>query len=85
MWDMRASRGVSYLKQVLADVPRDEADSALQITQLHLAIGGLYMYDGNFDAANGEFEAARDAEPNPSELLRANYEALLGCRGSSPR
>jgi len=74
----RASRGVTYLKQVLADVPHDEPDSALQITQLHLAIGGLYMYDGKFANAKREFEAARDAEPNPSDLLRANYEALLG-------
>ncbi len=74
----RASRGVSYLKQVLANVPHDEADSALQITQLHLAIGGLYMYDGKFTDAKREFEAARDAEPNSGDLLRANYEALLG-------
>jgi Tetratricopeptide repeat len=75
---MRASRGVSYMKQVLAGVPQDDADSALQITQLHLAIGGLYMYDGKFDDAKREFEAARDAEPNSSDLLRANYETLLG-------
>ncbi len=74
----RASRGIQYLKQVLARVPADDADSVLQITQLHLAIGGLYMYDGKFDDAKREFEAARDAEVNPSALLRANYEALLG-------
>ena len=74
----RASRGVSYLQKVLAEVPQDDADSRLQITQLHLAIGGLYMYEGNFDAAKREFEAARNAEPNSSDLLRANYEALLG-------
>ena len=74
----RASRGLTYLKQVLAEIPREDADSALQIAQLHLAIGGLYMYDGVFDAAKREFEAARDADPDTSDLVRANYEALLG-------
>ena len=74
----RASRGVSYLKRVLADMPRDEADSALHFTQLHLAIGGLYMYDGKFDLAKEEFETARKLDPNTSELVQANYEALLG-------
>ena len=75
---MRTSRGLSYLKQVLAEVPRDEANRPLQMTQLHLAIGGLHMYDGNFDAAKREFEAARDMDPDTGDLLRANYEALLG-------
>jgi hypothetical protein len=75
---MRASRGVRYLRQVLAKVPPEDVDSALQITQLHLAIGGLYMYDGSFDDANKEFEAARQADPDTREIVRANYEALLG-------
>ena len=74
----RASRGVSYLKRVLTEVSQEDADSALQITQLHLAIGGLFMYDGMFDLAKQEFEAARKVDPDTSDLVQANYEALLG-------
>jgi hypothetical protein len=74
----RAQRGVSYLQGILKAVPRDQPDSPLQIAQLHLAIGGLFMYDGNFTAAKREFEAARDADPAAGHLVRVNYEALLG-------
>ncbi len=74
----RARRGTEYLRGVLTKVPRDAPDAAIQVVQLHLAIGGLHMYEGNFAAAAREFEAARDAEPDSGELVRANYEALLG-------
>ncbi|WP_165231903.1 CRTAC1 family protein [Aquisphaera insulae] len=74
----RARRGVEYLRTVLAQVPSSDPDAALQVTQLHLAIGGLHMYEGKFDEAMKEFEAARDLEPDRSDLMRANYEALLG-------
>src|SRR5262249_20120108 len=46
--------------------------------ELHLAIGGLHMYGGEFDDAVREFEQARDGEPASDSLVRANYEALLG-------
>ena len=36
------------------------------------------MYDGMFDAAKREFEAARETDPDTGDLVRANYEALLG-------
>ncbi|QEH35284.1 FG-GAP repeat protein [Aquisphaera giovannonii] len=74
----RARRGVDYLRNVLAHVPPDSPDAPLQVTQLHLAIGGLFMYEGKFDEAVKEFEAARDSEPDRGELTQANYEALLG-------
>jgi len=74
----RARRGMDYLRGVLAAVPRNAPDAAIQIVQLHLAIGGLHMYEGESAAAAREFEAARDAEPNADDLVRANYEALLG-------
>ncbi len=74
----RAAKGVSYLRGVLAGVPRDAPDAAAQTVQLHLAIGGLFMYEGDFAAAEREFEAAREFEPKDDELVRANYEALLG-------
>ena len=59
-------------------VSRDDPTAPQQIVQLHLSIGGLHMYQGDFDAAVREFEAARDGEPADDELVRANYEALLG-------
>jgi hypothetical protein len=74
----RAQRGIAYLRGELAEMPRDVSESSQQIVQLHLAIGGLYMYEGDFTAAAREFEAARDAEPHDDDLVRANYEALLG-------
>ena len=74
----RASRGLKYLRGVLAGVPRDDPTAPHQIVQLHLSIGGLHMYEGDFDAAVREFEAARDGEPADDDLVRANYEALLG-------
>lgn len=75
----RAGRGVSYLKRVLSEVPETDSDRAVQVSQLHLAIGGLYMYDGNFDLAKREFEEARASDPDSgSDLVQANYDALLG-------
>jgi hypothetical protein len=74
----RAAKGVSYLNGVLASVPPDAPDGPTQIVQLHLAIGGLYMYSGDFDAAEREFSAAREFEPKDDLLVRANYDALLG-------
>ncbi len=74
----RAAKGVDYLRGVLAEVPRDVPEGPPQIVQLHLAIGGLFMYQGDFDAADREFEAARDFEPKDDDLVRANYDALLG-------
>ena len=74
----RGRRGLEYLRGVLADVPRDDPTAPQQIVQLHLSIGGLHMYEGDFDAAAREFEAARDGEPAADDLVRANYEALLG-------
>jgi len=74
----RAARGVDYLRGVLAEVPRDVPEGPPQIVQLHLAIGGLFMYEGDFAAAEREFEAAREFEPKDDDLVRANYEALLG-------
>jgi hypothetical protein len=74
----RGSRGLKYLRGVLADVPRDDPTAPQQIVQLHLSIGGLHMYEGDFDAAAREFEAARDGEPAADDLVQANYEALLG-------
>ena len=60
----RGRRGLEYLRGVLADVPRDDPTAPQQIVQLHLSIGGLHMYEGEFDAAVREFEAARDCEPD---------------------
>jgi hypothetical protein len=74
----RADRGLKYLRTVLDGVPRDDPTAPQQIARLHMSIGGLHMYDGDFDAAAREFEAARDSEPADDELVRANYEALLG-------
>jgi hypothetical protein len=74
----RAGRGLKYLRAVLDGVPRDDPTAPQQIAQLHLSIGGLHMYQGDFDAAAREFEAARASEPADDALVRANYEALLG-------
>ncbi len=74
----RGRRGLEHLRGVLADVSRDDPTAPQQIVQLHLSIGGLHMYEGDFDAAAREFEAARDGEPAADDLVRANYEALLG-------
>ncbi len=60
----RARRGLKYLHGVMADVPRDDPTAPQQIVRLHLSIGGLHMYEGDFDAAEREFEAARDGEPD---------------------
>jgi hypothetical protein len=74
----RARRGISYMRGVLADLPRDGPGARADIVKLHLSIGGLHMYEGEFDAAARQFEAAREAEPLGDELVQANYEALLG-------
>ncbi len=74
----RAGRGLEYLHSVVADVPRDDPTAPQQIVRLHLSIGGLHMYEGDFDEAVREFEAARLGEPADDDLVRANYEALLG-------
>jgi hypothetical protein len=74
----RARRGVSYLRGVLADMHRDVPEVPPEIVKLHMSIGGLYMYEGEFAAAVREFEAARDTESATDDLVRANYEALMG-------
>jgi hypothetical protein len=74
----RANRGINYLRGELAQMLADDSHSPQQIVQLHLAIGGLHMYAGEFADAKREFEAARDVEPADDVLVRANYEALMG-------
>ncbi len=74
----RAHRGVDHLRGILADVPLGTLEASKQVASLHRAIGGLYMFQGEFEAATREFEAARDAEPAGSLLLKANDEGLLG-------
>ena len=74
----RGRRGIDFLRKVLADTPRDAPTSATQICQLHLSIGGLHMYEGDFAAAADAFNAGRDALGKVDDLTWANYEALLG-------
>jgi hypothetical protein len=74
----RGRRGIDHLRTVVESVPRDDPDASRQISELHLSIGGLYMYEGDFAAAAREFEAGRDSLGKVDDLTWANYEALLG-------
>ena len=78
----RAARGVDYLRGVLAEVPRDVPEGPPQIVQLHLAIGGLFMYQGDFDAADREFEG----RPRVRAQGRRSREGrtMTLCWGSPP-
>ena len=53
-------RGLEVSSHRPGGVPRDDPTAPQQITQLHLSIGGLHMYEGNFDVAVAKFQAARD-------------------------
>jgi FG-GAP-like repeat/ASPIC and UnbV len=74
----RARRGIDHLRGILAEAPVGTSDASRHVAELHRAIGALYMYQGEFEAATREFEAARDAEPADSPLLKINNEVLLG-------
>jgi len=75
----RVARGLSKFEGALSRLgnPKSEAD-AVKASRLRLWIGGLHMFDGRFEEASREFEAARKVHPARNEAFGVNIEALLG-------
>ncbi len=74
----RALRGMHFFRKLLDQMPTDQPDPNGRIAGLHRAIGGMYMYEGDFANAAKAFRAAQNAEPQMTDLLKANYDALFG-------
>ena len=75
----RGARGIATIGGELARIgtPRTD-DDARRAARYQLYIGGLHMFDGQFEEAMRRFEAARAVHPRRPALFGANVEALLG-------
>jgi FG-GAP-like repeat/ASPIC and UnbV len=69
----RSRRGIAHLEGKLANLPRGEP-----ATNIHLLIGSLWMYEGEWAKASAHFASAQTCDPAPPALFRANLDALRG-------
>jgi len=74
----RGSRAISYLEGKLADLPPGDPATPSAKTNIHLLIGSIWMYEGEWAKASRHFALAQTADPARSALFRANLDALRG-------
>src|SRR5262249_35927383 len=74
----RARRGITFLESKLAGLPPGDSATAPEGTNIHLRIGSLWMYEGEWAEASVHFARAQACAPAQPAALRANLDALRG-------
>lgn len=74
----RGKRGIEYNLEQLSKLDPADPDSPAKAAWIHLAIGALHNYEGEFDQAIQSFEKGRSIDPLAKPAMRATFDALIG-------
>jgi FG-GAP-like repeat/ASPIC and UnbV len=74
----RGRRGIAYLEDKLAQLAPGDPATPSTATNIHLLMGSLWMYEGEWDQASAQFALAQTGDPSRTALFRANMDALRG-------
>jgi hypothetical protein len=74
----RGRRGIAHLEGKLAALPPGDPATPSTATNMHLLIGSLWMYEGEWAKASVQFARAQACDPAQPAALRANLDALRG-------
>jgi hypothetical protein len=74
----RSRRGIEHLQRKLAALPPDGPARASTAADIHLLVGALLMYEGQWTEASKNFALAQTADPGRPALFRAKLDALRG-------
>ena len=74
----RGRRGIAQLEGKLASLPPGDAATPYAKADIHMLIGSLWMYEGEWVKASEHFAVAQTCDPARPALFRANLDALRG-------
>ena len=74
----RGRRGIAYLEEKLSSLPPGAPAAASTAADIHVLIGALLMYEGEWTRASEHFALAQTADPARPALFRAKLDALRG-------
>jgi hypothetical protein len=74
----RGRRAIAHLEGKLAGLPPGDPATPAAATDIHLLIGSLWMYEGEWARAGAEFARAQACDPAQPAELHANLDALRG-------
>jgi hypothetical protein len=75
----RGVRGIAEISGMLRAMGAPASDDEkTRAAYMHTLMGGLHMFEGRFEDAKKEYEAARATFPSKPETFGQNIEAMLG-------